>query len=651
MAALLFVWIYGIRVLDPAYTDWLMSGNDSTQHYLGSVAFRQSGWFFPLGMMDTINYPGKASIIFSDSTPFVALFFKLIRFAFPATWQYQGWWGLACFVLQAFFAWKILGEFTESKTAVFFGTILLTINPALVFRLFGPVFEHESLAAHWLILCSLLLLVKYPVKYHEPKAAMKLTALLGFGIPGIHLYFLPICGIIIAGYCLYDILKTGRWINAACVVAVYILSALASIALLGGLSQGSAASYGLGEYAFDLNGFFNSYGYSDFWKERAAHSEEGFAYLGIGGLGLILLAGVHLLGTGRNEKKHTDGKLAAVCAGMVIVSILCALSPAVRYASHVLFVIPLPGWMENLWSVFRSTGRLVWPAYYILLLWGIKGTLDGEGKRKAALLLCACLLIQTKEMMPLYSTRNKNNQTYTSSLSTDQWEQAAEQAGSTHLVLVGEEEPARLCFDEYELGAFAFAHRMTMNRFWMAHGLYEDHYMDSVDTGEESAIRENLYVFLQPAKAAGMENLNFYMLDDYMIGVPKTVELDSLPPADPGKAVFDGATVIRGRDVIGKRRYLYQDGISFGPYIRLKPGKYQITVEGIGLDHCRCNLNSNAQGAADGNAMQWTTELQETGRITISAELFTLIPDLELQIYNETDETVVLSAVRFQHLE
>ena len=45
-------------------------------------------------------------------------------------------------------------------------------------------------------------------------------------------------------------------------------------------------------------------------------------------VGLILLAGVHLLGTGRNEKKHTDGKLAAVCAGMVIVSILCALSPA-----------------------------------------------------------------------------------------------------------------------------------------------------------------------------------------------------------------------------------------------------------------------------------------------------------------------------------
>lgn len=50
---IMFIAIYGVRILNPMYTDWLMNGEDLTQHYLGWKAYRESDWHFPIGMTDT----------------------------------------------------------------------------------------------------------------------------------------------------------------------------------------------------------------------------------------------------------------------------------------------------------------------------------------------------------------------------------------------------------------------------------------------------------------------------------------------------------------------------------------------------------------------------------------------------------------------
>lgn len=115
-AFLVFCSIYGIHVLNPTYTDWLMSGGDLTQHYLGWKAYRNSSWHFPIGMTDTLAYPYLTSVIFTDSIPLFAVFFKILSPILPAEFQYFGFYGLLCFILQAVLAVRIIRNFTPPRT-------------------------------------------------------------------------------------------------------------------------------------------------------------------------------------------------------------------------------------------------------------------------------------------------------------------------------------------------------------------------------------------------------------------------------------------------------------------------------------------------------------------------------------------------------
>ena len=108
LGALCFLVIYGFRVLNPVYDDWLMSGGDLTQHYLGWRFFRESEWLFPIGLMNTIAWPNEVAVIFTDSIPGMAVICKLLSPILPETFQYFGLWGILCFMLQGGFAAVLL---------------------------------------------------------------------------------------------------------------------------------------------------------------------------------------------------------------------------------------------------------------------------------------------------------------------------------------------------------------------------------------------------------------------------------------------------------------------------------------------------------------------------------------------------------------
>ena len=389
-AAALFAGIYGVQLLNPAYTDWLLTGGDSTQHYLGSAAFRQSRWFFPLGMMDTLHYPQTSSVIFTDSIPLLAVFFKAIRFLFPPQWQYMGLWGLSCLVLQALLAARILREYTSSGWTVFAGSMLMTLSPVMIHRLYG----HETLAAHWLLLCALQLLLRYRSRYHHPRNALRLAAFLGFVTPGIHMYFLPMCGFIVAGYALYDALMTRRVRTALAVLLVYGLAAALQIFLLGGYGQGDVTGGGFGLFGFDLNGFINSAGTSALIPSLPFYSGEGYAYLGLSVLLLLPLAVLRILLLRRRGSARPDGRLGLSLALIAALSFLASLSHYVRLNGEIIYLLRLPEPLLDLWSIFRATGRLIWPCYYVLLLFALLGIAAGDRSRRSALLLTLCLLLQ-----------------------------------------------------------------------------------------------------------------------------------------------------------------------------------------------------------------------------------------------------------------
>ena len=76
IGAIAFIYICGTYVLNPTNVDWLMTGGDLSQHYIGWKYFREAAWQFPIGVMNNCVNPFDTSIIFMDPLPLFAVFFK-----------------------------------------------------------------------------------------------------------------------------------------------------------------------------------------------------------------------------------------------------------------------------------------------------------------------------------------------------------------------------------------------------------------------------------------------------------------------------------------------------------------------------------------------------------------------------------------------
>lgn len=97
MGAIAFIAIYGVKILNPTYVDWLLGWGDLSQHYLGWELFRMGDWKFPLGLTDMAAYPLETSVIFTDSIPIFALFLKYLKTYFLRTFNILEY--MECYVL------------------------------------------------------------------------------------------------------------------------------------------------------------------------------------------------------------------------------------------------------------------------------------------------------------------------------------------------------------------------------------------------------------------------------------------------------------------------------------------------------------------------------------------------------------------------
>ena len=85
---IIFVSLYGVNILNVSYDDWLLAeSGDLTCEYVGWLFFRESDWSFPIGNVEGLVYPDIISIIFNDSIPLFAIFFKIFEHFLPETFQ------------------------------------------------------------------------------------------------------------------------------------------------------------------------------------------------------------------------------------------------------------------------------------------------------------------------------------------------------------------------------------------------------------------------------------------------------------------------------------------------------------------------------------------------------------------------------------
>lgn len=536
LGAVIFVLIYGIHILNPFYTDWLISGGDLTQHYLGWEYYRRSDWFFPIGLTNQLAYPVKTSVIFTDSIPIFAVIFKIFTSGFEARFQYFGIWGLCCFMLQGYWAARILQRWLTDKWQVLLGSVFFVISPIVIFRMY----YHTALAAHWLILISIYLCAVHKNNYKKLLKTSLQWGILGVLIGSIHLYFIPMCAMLLGGYVLYSFIEEKK-IQVKYMIPgfSFLVGIFGTVWLLGGFSSGidTGSSDSLGYYSFNLNGFVNPIGYSKIMKWLDVYKEgqyEGFAYLG---LGIIILFISALIGFAIAWKKwfpimKKKWLKVLIAVGIIFGLVLLAASPKVTFNSHLLFELPDIDMIMKYWSIFGSSGRIIWPVYYLIILFAIIETMKflkqtGCNKVVAYVLLLICLGIQVYDISGKLQEKHMDYaelKDKSITLESNFWEMV-DTTGYEHVLWVSHNMDKReiLCFADW-----ALEQGLTMSNYYFARAINMRPYVEE----EMKALNEKtLYIFIPEDDTFEYEMyrnyediLYLYEADGYMIGSVLPIE-------------------------------------------------------------------------------------------------------------------------------
>ena len=402
---IVFTLLLDPSIINPLNDGWLANG-DPAASYLGWLFFRHEPWSLPLGLLHTLGMEQGSSIVYSDSIPLLAIFFKLLRAWLPAPFQYDGLWLCACYALQGYFACRLLMLFTERRSALIFGVLLFLFSPIMLLRAQG----HLALSAHWIIVAVLYLY------YAPPERRRTLHWLLLLWLtPMIHAYLMFMAYAIWGAYLVrYGVLDR-RWSVTQLVVrlAMSVAGSLAAMWLAGYFLKMEVSTGGFGYYSMNMLAPFWPVGVGPTMPRSivAATSGqyEGFNYLGLGILLALLFVALRSLAGLRRHRQHgathfhkaPDLPLIAVAAALS----LLAISNEVTWGSHVLFVVPIPGRVQPAFNIFRASGRMFWPVYYLLILVAIRGLLR-LSKPICTRLLVVVFLVQMADLFSFFHTIN-----------------------------------------------------------------------------------------------------------------------------------------------------------------------------------------------------------------------------------------------------
>lgn len=645
LSVLAFVLIYGYHVINPVYTDWLLGKGDLSQHYIGWQAFKNGDWLFPIGMTDQLSYPGHSSIIFTDSIPVFAVFFKLFRAVLPTEFQYFGLWGILCFVLQGVFAARLIQRFVPNRLYVILTSMLFVIAPVMILRMYA----HTALAGQWILLFALDTF--FAGREKPTNRIVARWALLGALTSAIHIYFVLMCGIILAGFCLEDIIRTKRILKSLMLLIVYSVSALLVVALLGGLSSGmDTAGGGLGMFSFNLNAFFNPQGWSRLLPDLPTYGDgqyEGFAYLGAGVLTLAALTLVAIVFSRRVRAglRSRSSQVIALCV-VFIVAKIAALSPIITLNSNVLLEVPLPRTIENLWGIFRASGRIGWIMVYLIMLGTVVLSYRFINRRSAVFVAALVLCLQFFDIQqPLLQRHEEFSQkvVFQSELSDVAfWNDVAQQENIRHVVLV--QRFAQFSEEmKWSIANWAMYNHMTLSDFYFARENIKV-FGKNWSNLQENPDQSELFLLL-PGNAfeAAAIALNYYLVDGLLVGtvepIPGQTSID-IQDYMISRYTFGDPYLIDGEDRDGVR-YLHAKGESYGPFWSLPEGTYQVVVSGSNLTKCKVRARSRSGQTRHEVSVLSAQDDRILLTITVEEDTF----NFEIPIENRSDEEVSLNFI------
>ncbi|CAN5756414.1 hypothetical protein BH11MYX3_BH11MYX3_32290 [soil metagenome] len=388
-----FVIVFGPGHLLGTNAYWQMPEQDERMALMGYRYFLHEGWHWPLFISDAINVPYPKSVAFLDCIPIWALANKAVATIIPR-WDsfssdaYLGLWHGLAYALQAVFGvacLRALGH--RSWRSGLIAIVFFLALPTWIFR-----YSHPALSAHWVLLWALVLYLRTPVGVATPRtlsiaklcqlalaalvspyqAALSLTVFIPSVLRSKHrrtiAIWLPV-GIAcvglatwFAGYFAAETLRKQWGFEEE------------SANLLGWLIPQHSGLVGDAQWIASANG--------------TAWQYEGYAYLGLGLLGLLALFLPRLRILRGVIRRHPF--LFAVVVG----SAVFALSNHVYVGSHEILSFPIPRPLRWFASQFRSPGRFVWVPTYVLMVFLLHGALTRFTTWRGFALVALAALIQ-----------------------------------------------------------------------------------------------------------------------------------------------------------------------------------------------------------------------------------------------------------------
>ena len=409
-----------------------ISNSDVLNLQIGYVAFLHTNWHVPVFLVHNIGPPPGTNIIFLDAIPAVALLGKLAAGLTGGEINPYGMWVAACFILSAIFATLLVVEAGQrSLLAAAAASVLVVTAPPLLHR-----FGHLSLMAHFLVIGALFF---YLLDRRIPafrSTCGRWTGMLGIAAL-VHIYILAMAGAI------YGASFARRWRASAYSFRATgepfaVLSGLAALMLIAGhFGPGTGtdpSARGFGQYSMNLA--------SPFWPQRSGlfpgfsaildattGQYEGFNYLGFGAL-IIVVLGVSLnLGQLRTKiVEHWE------FCGVLGAFFLFALSNRIFLGNLKLLDLDYSGRLDQMLGVFRSSGRMFWPVFYAVLLFGLIGLLRRLSPGTQTVLVMVCCFLQLLDTDPLRARLALLTSTGTPSLlDRSQWEARMAQAARVEI--------------------------------------------------------------------------------------------------------------------------------------------------------------------------------------------------------------------------
>ncbi|QAU23246.1 hypothetical protein EO087_03960 [Dyella sp. M7H15-1] len=398
IGVLVFAAMGGAHVVSPTHIGWLMTGGDTPAHYLGWSYFRHTSWWqWPLGANPEYGSDAPGTIVMSDSIPVAAFFFKLWRGWLSLDFQYFGIWVLFCFVMQAWFGYRLMERLSEDVWLRLFGCFFFTTAAIFLVR----IYMHPALSAQWILLAAIYLGLDKHLRTTAWWALLLFAAL-------VHAYLLVMTSALWLA-CLFHHVRI-RSMRLPAMLG-YVLAVMFSIVL-----AMWSAGYFVHEAVVPLNvrsytnlafPIWSGFCVGDPWSHIIPCSKfeslgialqlgDGFGYFGLGYLVLSVIALVFLaLG-----KRMSPGWSGAV-RPMLLVSLMLliyAMGDRVYVGPHLLFAFHWPDPLDYAAHVFRGAGRMIWPLWYLCLFMVMAAVISGFDTQYARVVLLVAFILQCADL-------------------------------------------------------------------------------------------------------------------------------------------------------------------------------------------------------------------------------------------------------------